>query len=116
MEAAHQRAEVEALLCDDHQLAVQHHAPVRQFGQRSHHLREVARQWSVVAAPQVDALLLTEPKAAEAVPLGLIDEVPVRQLTLEPCQHRPRRRFDWQRPYFKTRLVVALSLRSLLPG
>jgi hypothetical protein len=95
VEAREERLEVEAGAARDDQLAVEHEARLGRREQRLDDLGEVARQRTLVATAQVDAVAVTEGEAAESIPLRFVHVAVERQLAREPRQHRRDRRRDW---------------------
>ena len=74
MEALLQGVEVEPVLGDDHDLAVDH-APLGQRAlQQVDQLGEVAGERPVVARPELELVAVAEHDAAEAVPLRLVEQ------------------------------------------
>jgi len=66
--------EVEAARTGDDDLAVDHGLLGKGCAERVEELREIALQGQAVAALQVERFALAEDDAAEAIPLGLVDE------------------------------------------
>src|SRR4051794_19260247 len=94
MQPAQKRLEVSG----DHDLAVQCEASGGQCPERADQLGEVARERSLVAAPQVDLLAVAEDQAPEPVPLWLVEVSTPRELSLEAGEHRRQRRAPRGRP------------------
>jgi hypothetical protein len=96
VDALQQRLEVEADLAGDDDLAVDD-APGRQVGAHGlDDLREVARQRPLVAAAELDLVAVLEDDAAEAVPLRLVEVVPVGDVGDRLGEHRLDGRHDRQ--------------------
>src|SRR3954451_19921356 len=93
MQPAQKRLEVSG----HHDLAVQCEASGGQCPERADQLGEVARERSLVAAPQVDLLAVAEDQAPEPVPLRLVEVLTPRELSLEAGEHRRQRRSHGER-------------------
>src|SRR5215210_3601070 len=96
MQASQQRDEVELLAAGDDEFAVEHELVLRQRQQRLDDLGEVACEWPLVAAAQVDLAAIAEHQAAEAVPLRLVEVVAPRQFARQARQHRADKERHWQ--------------------
>jgi hypothetical protein len=96
MQAPHQRREVETLADHEHKLAVDHEPRLVDRRERRHDLREVAGERAAIAAAKLHVPAVPPSDATEAVPLRLIQEVPSRQLTHKPTEHRRDRTGDSQ--------------------
>ncbi len=70
-----QQIEIEAVLCSDHNFAVEHAARRQRFLQRLQQIGKITVQRFLVAALDVDFVAVAKNQGAEAVPLGLEDPV-----------------------------------------
>src|SRR4029079_59879 len=95
VDAVEQRIEVEPPRTGDDDLAIHHAALGERGAEGAEDLREVAGHRPLVPAPELHALAVAKDDGAEAVPLGLVDDVARRrELADQLREHRRDRRLD----------------------
>jgi hypothetical protein len=71
MDALAEGVEVERVAHDHHNLAIDHASLGQLSPDGFHEFGEVAREWSLVPRPELDAVAVAEDNASETIPLRL---------------------------------------------